>query len=45
MLRYIEGSVCPEKTDVKISSVLIFFCNNINEVNISEFFNIHIYKN
>nr|XP_050868937.1 cation-independent mannose-6-phosphate receptor isoform X2 [Vespula vulgaris] len=31
MLRYIEGSVCPEKTDVKISSVLIFFCNNINE--------------
>ncbi|XP_047343685.1 cation-independent mannose-6-phosphate receptor isoform X1 [Vespa velutina] len=30
-LRYLEGSACPERMDTKISSVLVFVCDDRNE--------------
>ncbi|XP_043497869.1 cation-independent mannose-6-phosphate receptor isoform X1 [Polistes fuscatus] len=31
ILRYLDGSACQERTDTKISSVLLFVCGNKNE--------------
>ncbi|KAI4488792.1 hypothetical protein M0802_011302 [Mischocyttarus mexicanus] len=31
ILRYLEGSTCPERTDTKISSVFLFVCGDKNE--------------